>query len=533
MHTLWKFKLIAVAVLGSLACIVAADNLDGSITISRSANSRSISIQYNGVAATLVELRINGKSHSTRTVSDKMTAGEANFSLDPDAMEHGDNTVEIRLFDGSGKVVGSEMTVIQVDRSGQAPVFLTKPKSGTTVTGPVEIAVGFRSEMRGAYVSFFVDGEFKALKNFPPHTYLWDTSRIPNGWHEVQAWVVDDQNRTFKTETLKLYVNNPSGETKRRQPEEAAPVRTPSVGGDPTLSSPGMALKGTNPTTGVAPGNAFLNSSAVVRITSNALQGQTAQMAKTKGSAVGKGTMTGQRLMLPGAATPVTPTIAQRSTMKPVSVPEMPAEEPKIEAPQVKTETVKIEAPVSAAPPKPEAPKPQPVQTPKVEAVRPPEPKVEPVTAKSELMALAGPRPVLVKPELGRTLTPVIRGSRLPVNGAYSIRFNGEAVKFDVAPRVNDGVPLTPFRHLFEHAGGTVRWDNPNKTVAANGLGNAIIIRVGDQFARVNNGQVLLELAPFIERGRVIVPLSFIGESLKLNVHYDPATGHVLITSGK
>jgi hypothetical protein len=63
--------------------------------------------------------------------------------------------------------------------------------------------------------------------------------------------------------------------------------------------------------------------------------------------------------------------------------------------------------------------------------------------------------------------------------------------------------------------------------------GRQIIVRIGDRFAAINDLQVELEITPFLEKGRTIVPLSFIRDSLEVNVDYDPVTGHVLITSVK
>ncbi|MCH8252036.1 MAG: VCBS repeat-containing protein [Planctomycetes bacterium] len=42
--------------------------------------------------------------------------------------------------------------------------------------------------------------------------------------------------------------------------------------------------------------------------------------------------------------------------------------------------------------------------------------------------------------------------------------------------------PLTPFRHLFEQAGGTVGWIHESKTVEAEGLGRSIRFRIGEQY---------------------------------------------------
>jgi hypothetical protein len=128
---------------------------------------------------------------------------------------------------------------------------------------------------------------------------------------------------------------------------------------------------------------------------------------------------------------------------------------------------------------------------------------------------------------------PVTFGAKLPITGPYTIAVNGASVNFDVAPRVENGIPLTPFRHLFEHAGGEVKWNNLTKSLDAKGEGQEVYIRIGDKIAKVNSLPVELELAPFIERGRTVVPLSFIRESLNVDVEFDPATGHVLITSKK
>lgn len=127
----------------------------------------------------------------------------------------------------------------------------------------------------------------------------------------------------------------------------------------------------------------------------------------------------------------------------------------------------------------------------------------------------------------------ITRGTRLPEMGSYAVLVNAKAVNFDVQPRVENGIPLTPFRHLFEADGGEVKWDNIAKMLNAHKAGQEVTIKIGDKVARVNKIDVDLEIAPFIERGRTIVPLSFIRDGLNVDVDYDPATGHVLIKSKK
>ncbi len=108
---------------------------------------------------------------------------------------------------------------------------------------------------------------------------------------------------------------------------------------------------------------------------------------------------------------------------------------------------------------------------------------------------------------------------------------NNAYVNFDVAPRVADGVPLTPFRHLFQEAGGSVAWQHESKEVSARGLGKSVLFRIGRDLADVNGQQYRFEITPFIEGGRAIVPLSFMVDALNVKVQYDPNTGHVLVST--
>jgi hypothetical protein len=42
-----------------------------------------------------------------------------------------------------------------------------------------------------------------------------------------------------------------------------------------------------------------------------------------------------------------------------------------------------------------------------------------------------------------------------------------------------------------------------------------------------------MEAIPYLERGRTIIPVSFLRDALKVEVEYDKATNHVLITTKK
>ena len=132
------------------------------------------------------------------------------------------------------------------------------------------------------------------------------------------------------------------------------------------------------------------------------------------------------------------------------------------------------------------------------------------------------------------SLVPITRGSRLHNVGTFSISLNANFVDFHgVEPRVDEGIPMTPIRFLLEQDGGKVKWENVTKQVHAKADGRTIDLKIGDTQATVNSGSVNLEKAPYLDRGRTIVPLSFIHSTLKVQVQFDKKTGHVLITSLK
>lgn len=431
----------------------------GKIAIVRSKET-SLNVRFSGANVALVEIRLNGQSIGTRKLAATQNEGELGFELDLAALHDGDNQIEVRLFDADGKMVGSESTTLGA-QAANGPIYLTSPKPGATVNGAVEINVGFGRDFKNVFVSFFVDNQFRAMVNSAPYSFIWDTRGDANGWHEVEAWVVDENSNTLKTKKAKIMVNNPGGRTDRVVPK-ATPVDVKPIG---------------NPTnTGVSGAEAGLKAGATSAAATAAMQAA-------------------------GAA----PTIAVgRPSSNPKSNPQTAA-----------NAGIKVGKTVPSA---------------SAGA------KLTLPTIGSTAPKISNTQPIRTLPKvsdannLATTTLSIAKGTRLPNVGTYAILLNAKPVKFDVMPRVVNGIPLTPFRHLFEEAGGEVKWDNLAKSVAAQGMGKEIWFQVGSMDAKVNSLPVKLEVAPFIERGRTVVPLSFIRESLNVEVEYDAASGHVLIT---
>jgi hypothetical protein len=377
--------------------------------------------------------------------------------------------------------------------------MISTPKNGSTVQGLVEMKLDLKRNFGKVIASFMVDGEWKAIRNYSPYTYVLDTETLTNGWHEIQALVVDENNVTWKSRKHRIFVNNPGGRTERATP--VAPKVTTAV-------APKVA-----PVAATLAGNSY-----AATVTKS---GQT----KFMGVSTPAATITSARMLTPtGKRTLVAPKTVKATPAKATPAKAIPSKTIPAEAIPAKVTTVKPVAPkklppVSIVAPKTTSTK---VVAPKTTSTKVVAPKATPVKA----------TPVTTV-NSASSMARVQSGLRLNFNGNLKIALEGKIVNFDVQPRVQDGVALSPFRHLYEAQGGKVKWNNSTKSLNAKGGGNAIVLSIGSRYATVGNRKLSLEMMPFIEKGRTIVPLSFVSDALNVNVDVDSKTGHVLITKKK
>lgn len=545
-----KLSLRRIAVLAGLVALgssALAVDPDATIVISRSLNSPTFSVRYSGAAVALAELRVNGESVTTRNLNASVTSGETSFSISLSSLLDGENEVEVRLFDKSGKLVGTQKSIVNQDSSEKPAVFLTTPKVGASVQGPVEIKVGFGQKLKDSYVSFFIDNQFRTMSNVAPFSYVWDTGRENNGWHELEAWVVNSGNDTLKSKKVRVFVDNPGGHTNRRfvstakpatpaaKPEELLTVGNP-VKIVPAAIHPAAAT--TLPLTLLA-----TSVSAKVGIASGLRPNTAPLLATVASTGLRHMTPTGKRLADKPVVKAATSKVSANS-VKPAAIKAKPIVEVKSSTNQGRIalpgspvtgmavthirplSTTEETAPVSAG---------AVTLAPTSETVKAPVAQPHPTRTESvAAVPVAAKAGAVHKSSTVTTLVKVQPGFKLPAKGSFAIIMDGDIVEFDVQPRVEaSGVPMTPFRHLIEKKGGNVKWEAKTKEVNANADGKDIYLQIGTRVARVDKKSINLELAPYLEKGRTIVPLSFIRDSLNVNVDYDKATGHVLITSVK
>lgn len=87
---------------------------------------------------------------------------------------------------------------------------------------------------------------------------------------------------------------------------------------------------------------------------------------------------------------------------------------------------------------------------------------------------------------------------------------------------IRDNRVQVPMRAIFERLGANVQWLPGDRKVVATKGSDTITLVIGENFA-YKNGAKLLDYPPRIVKGRVMVPLRFVSESLGARVRWSRA----------
>ena len=119
----------------------------------------------------------------------------------------------------------------------------------------------------------------------------------------------------------------------------------------------------------------------------------------------------------------------------------------------------------------------------------------------------------------------------LRAKGQMKVLFNHTSLLLDrpITPRA--GVMFSPLRQIFEFQGGSLTWQRKTGEVHAQNDTKNIFLHIGEKSALINNANTVLEMAPYLDEGRTMVPLSFLPMALDVNVQFDQNSGHLLITT--
>lgn len=517
-------------------------------------SSITLNAKFNGGNIRLLELFIDGDRVAKQSLNTKDRFGALHFTLDANMLAVGDHEVVVKAYEADGTTATSSTHINVTASDANALVKFAWPKRNAEVQGVVPIRLKLDDSLLNPYVTYIVDNEFLAFRNFAPYTYNWDSSKVDNGIHTITIEVMDS--KTLQPmQKLKMVINvkNQGGFTHVQE-------TTPNIGAS------GHSGAAANHILGIAESvlpemashllqetrllhtDADLAKSPAMRlggIPAELISGAVSINAKPSGANIGiSKSNTGRNTStnrLPDALSPnmsryltgslnIAPLEPGRS-VDPGTLLSNGAPISHIGAP-TNHDTANPIASAHFAPglsailsdPAELTPTAVPGlsrQSPKMHrqgaiAMRP---EMERGTSGIRTAVVSTVKPIGTKRAAGRK--------------TFDVAFNNSPIFFDVPPRVENGIPLAPFRAIFEYTGGKVEWFNQSKVVRATNDEHEIEIHIGKKEAKVNNKPLLMDSIPYIDNGRTIVPLSFIKDAMNVKVKFDEATGHLLIESNK
>jgi LysM repeat protein len=490
----------------------------------------ALDVSFRGNSVERVELYLDGNLVAQRQLSTSQTRGVISFSLDTMQISEGSHDVLVKAFGPDGKpvIANTKVKVPALDLS--APVRISYPQNGLLVSGVVPIRVTLESELQKQkpYVTFFVDKELKVLRNYPPYEYNWDTTKIQNGWHVVEAWSqAADSVSTLKARPVHVNVNNAGGETKKMSeiPDLRNEATSKSSSKPIVLNPRGNSVDPSTAVTGAASpvpgvvsrldsrlpaGSSGRNLLSPLRSTEPSLYG----FGKVaSGSASKLGVVASKSVNVGGPTARMMGGAVQQPNGNPLGA---TSSRPALPGVSVGGGVYPIVSPSHEV--IGSLVKSQPGESLENFAKR------TGVNAK-DIARLNG----MQSKHLPSAGTLIVPGA-----GAFDVAFDGTRIVFDVQPRVEGGVKLAPFRQIFEHTGGRLYWfGGTAQTVRAVNSSREIEIKIGQKKALVNNQMLSMEKKPYIMSGRTIVPLTFIRDSMSVKISFDEKSGRLLIESAK
>jgi len=116
-------------------------------------------------------------------------------------------------------------------------------------------------------------------------------------------------------------------------------------------------------------------------------------------------------------------------------------------------------------------------------------------------------------------------------SATIQVTVNDKAVVFDSPPVIEKGRTLVPLRAICESLGATVEWDGRTNTVTAIKDSTTVKLTIGKTIAYKNGVAVKLDVPARIINNRTMVPVRFVGEAMGADVAWDGATQTVAVSS--
>ena len=117
------------------------------------------------------------------------------------------------------------------------------------------------------------------------------------------------------------------------------------------------------------------------------------------------------------------------------------------------------------------------------------------------------------------------------VSKSATVRVNGQRIISDVPPVAGVREHFLPLRAISLGLGAVTSYEAKNGRIEVLRGRDSVIMHLGDRHATLNGVEFTLVHAPFLVRGRVMVPTSVFMRALHSEVHYDGSSETIDVTS--
>ncbi|HLF06066.1 MAG TPA: Ig-like domain-containing protein, partial [Thermoplasmata archaeon] len=126
-------------------------------------------------------------------VGSPKTSAPWEWPVDTTAYANGDHSIEVKASDdaanvGSKKIVAKFSNVVQ---DAPPTVSLMEPSDGATVSGTVKVHAMANDDRGLQHVEFKLDGKVMLRDSTSPYEWMFDTTAVANGAHEIVAEAKD------------------------------------------------------------------------------------------------------------------------------------------------------------------------------------------------------------------------------------------------------------------------------------------------------------------------------------------------------
>lgn len=149
-------------------------------------------------------------------IDDKLLATDSSapfvFAWDTRAVTDGSHNLQAVAEDAAGNRGISDIVAVSVDNLAvdtTAPsVSVTEPVDGDRISGVVAVTIEAADDIGVTAVEFYCDGRFLAQSSTAPFYFSWDTTRVSDGTHILQAKAYDAAGNSTSSASVDVTVEN-------------------------------------------------------------------------------------------------------------------------------------------------------------------------------------------------------------------------------------------------------------------------------------------------------------------------------------